>query len=333
MTGLDGKEDQIKVSLREAGDSSKRPDGMQGIRLKLPATSANLGPGFDTLGLALSLSLTIQAHPASAFSIESAGRDAAVTGALDNNLIRSTYEEILRESGRAVLPLALKLENEIPLGMGCGSSAAALCAGVLLANHFGDLGWGSNEILHEAARREGHPDNVAACLFGGLTTSKTMASDARTGAAGETLALTLDSGLSWRLLLALPHTSLSTAKARRLLPDAYSRQDAVHNVQSTALLMGAFALNRPDLLRAATEDRLHQPYRMEACPLLAALLPLAGLNGVYSVTLSGAGPSVLLIAGEDVRPEMVREAGGDLVAEILELSIAGGALARAAVID
>ncbi len=333
MTVPDGREDGRELDLRRAETLPKRSDRPSALRIRVPATSANLGPGFDALGLAISLWLTIQARSAGAFSIVAIGRDTDVTGTLDDNLMLTTYRQILEQNGRAVLPLAISLENEIPLGMGCGSSAAALCAGVLLANHFGELGWGPKEVLHEAARREGHPDNVAACLLGGLTTAKTIAPGGQGGATGETLAITLGAELRWRLLLALPYASLSTAKARQLLPEAYSRRDAVGNVQSTALLVGAFALNRPDLLQAATEDLLHQPYRMEACPLLAALLPLAGRGGVHSVTLSGAGPSVLLIVAAEVRRATVIKAGGGVIADLLEVTIAGGAESREAVID
>ncbi len=296
------------------------------LHLTLPATSANLGPGFDALGLAISLSLRIEARCADKFQIEARGRDCDLTGSLDGNLLLATYSEVLEEAGKPILPLAIRLENEIPLGMGCGSSAAALCAGVLLANHFGELNWTRDQILHEAARREGHPDNVAACLLGGLTMSKTIAAETETGRGAHTVALTVGSELPWRLLLALPDATLPTVEARQLLPDFYSRRDAVENVQATALLVAAFTQNRPDLLRIATEDRLHQPYRMRACPLLAALLPLAGKEGVYSVTLSGAGPSVLLIVAQGVAVERILTAGGKLVREVLEVSIATGAI-------
>ncbi len=325
MTAPELKEEQDGPVGSSSGEGQARPHEPSPIQLRLPATSANLGPGFDALGLALSLFLTIQARCAPVFSIVARGRDADVTGSLESNLIRTTYEAILTEKGRAVLPLALIVDNQIPLGMGCGSSAAALCAGVLLANHFGDLRWGPDEVLHEAARREGHPDNVAACLLGGLTASKTMPSKPETGAPGQTIAVSLGSDLPWRLLLALPYAGLSTATARLLLPDVYSRGDAVRNVQSTALLIGAFALNRPDLLTAATEDSLHQPYRMQVCPLLGALLPLAGKDGVHSVTLSGAGPAVLLVVAGETSPDIIHRAARGNIAEILELSIACGA--------
>jgi homoserine kinase len=293
------------------------------LHLRLPATSANLGPGFDALGLAMALYLTIDASAAPAFQIDATGRNAALCGRVERNLILSTYSSILADADRSVTPLHLRLQNEIPLGMGCGSSAAALLAGVLLANHFGGLGWSRQQILEEACRREGHPDNVAACWLGGMTAS----------AMGGTYVITATCGnhLNWRLMLALPPASLSTSKARAMLPPTYTRADAVTNVQNTALLVAAFALGQPELLHAAMVDRIHQPYRQEACPLLPLLLPLASEPGIYGVALSGAGPSVLLITdashpAEDI-VEKIRKAAGDTTLEVLETSIAQGVTA------
>jgi homoserine kinase len=287
------------------------------FHLSLPATSANLGPGFDALGLAMSLYLTIDATPADAFRIEATGRNADLCAALDNNLILSTYTEVLTTANQPATPLFLQLQNEIPLGMGCGSSASALLAGVLLANHFGNLNWTSQQILEEACRREGHPDNVAACFLGGMTASAMVGSNVITATYGV--------NLNWNLFLALPSASLATEKARALLPETCSHTDAVINVQNTALLVSAFALGRGDLLRTAMHDRLHQPYRMEACPLLPKLLPLADNPAVLGVALSGAGPSVLLIAESALAasvPALIREAAADPTLEIIETSIA-----------
>ncbi len=289
------------------------------LHLRLPATSANLGPGFDALGLALGLYLTVDARVANEFHIRASGRNADQCAQLKNNLILRTYDEVLTEAGRESIPyLNLDIHNEIPLGMGCGSSAAALLAGVMLASHFGHLGWTRQQILEEACRREGHPDNVAACLLGGMTASAMNGRHVITATCGETL--------NWNLLIALPSTSLATEKARALLPPTYSRADAVANVQNTALLVAAFAQNRPELLRTAMQDRIHQPYRMEACPLLKLLLPLNGHPGVAGVALSGAGPSVLVIA-EDADaarklPAVIREAANDPGLEVLHTTIA-----------
>ncbi len=288
------------------------------LHLSLPATSANLGPGFDALGLAMAIYLTIDATSADAFHIEATGRNTDLCGVLENNLILTTYKDVLAAANHPAPALHLKLHNEIPLGMGCGSSAAALLAGVLLANHFGNLNWTSQQILNEACRREGHPDNVAACYLGGMTASADSETNVITATCGQ--------NLTWNLFLALPSSSLATEKARALLPATYSRADAVANIQTTALLVSAFALNRADLLRTAMQDRIHQPYRMEACPLLRRLLPLSGTSGVLGVALSGAGPSVLVIA-EDSEDHsgisaLIRQAAGDPTIEIVQTSIA-----------
>lgn len=293
------------------------------LHLRLPATSANLGPGFDALGLAMAFYLTIDAVAADSFHIEAKGRNADLCSDSANSLIFTTYASVLSANNQPVRPLRLDLDNQIPLGMGCGSSAAALLAGVLLADHFGGLHWTSQQILEEACRREGHPDNVAACYLGGMTASMDDKKHVTTATCGK--------NLTWSLMVALPSASLATEKARALLPPTYSRADAVANVQSTALLVAAFALDRGDLLRTAMQDRIHQPYRMEACPLLARLLPLNGTPGVLGVALSGAGPSVLIIAASEAAaalPEIIRQASGDPDLEIIQTTIADGAYVR-----
>jgi homoserine kinase len=289
------------------------------LHLRLPATSANLGPGFDALGLAMALDLTIDATIADTFQIDATGRDSDLCARLDNNLILTTYMDVLANVGILAPRVQLKLHNEIPLGMGCGSSAAALLAGVLLANHFGNLNWTTQQILQEACCREGHPDNVAACLLGGMTVSLSSEKGLFTATCGE--------NLTWSLLLALPSSSLSTKKARALLPATYSREDAVANIQATALLVAAFAQGRSDLLRVAMQDRLHQPYRSEACPLLPLLLPLVDTPGVFGVALSGAGPSILLIAENTAAttlPALIRQAAADPTLEVIHTTIGSG---------
>lgn len=282
------------------------------FQLRLPATSANLGPGFDALGLALDLWLEVEAEASPEFRIDASGRDEGVVGALEGNLMVGAYGAL----APGAPALRLRIRNEIPLGMGCGSSAAALLAGVMLADEFGGLGMTPHGVLEEACRREGHPDNVAACFHGGFTVSA-MAS-------GRVTAARVGGKVPWRLLLALPKAGLATTRARAMLPEGYSRADVVANLQATALLVAAFAEGKPELLTAGTRDRVHQPYRMEACPLLATLLPLAETEGIYSVTLSGAGPSVLLIADEQIPADELRErvwaVAGDV--EVLETQVA-----------
>src|SRR6202521_1208743 len=155
-----------KVSKKNAARSN-RP-----LQLRLPATSANLGPAFDAAAIALDLSLKLAARPAAHFSITASGRDREVCENLQDHLILNTYREVLSAQGREVTPLSLRIQNEIPIGKGCGSSAAARLAGIALANHFGGLGWNEAQIISEASRREHHPDNASACWMGGLTIAR-----------------------------------------------------------------------------------------------------------------------------------------------------------------
>ena len=262
--------------------------------LRLPATSANLGPAFDTAALAMTLYLKIRAKVAPEFSIAATGRDHEVCQKLENHLILTTYREVLEESRKPVLALALQIDNGIPIGKGCGSSAAARLAGIALANHFGRLGWSDRRIVGEASQREHHPDNAAACWLGGLVV-------ARLAQNGEAQYARINAKGRWPLLLAIPPQPLSTEKARQILPAQYSRADAVANIQNSALLMQAFAQGRRDLLGAALQDRIHQPYRAQLCPLLPCLEKFVGEDGVLGVALSGAGPSVLIFQDPKVK--------------------------------
>jgi homoserine kinase len=259
------------------------------LRLRLPATSANLGPGFDAVAVALDFYLEIEAEIASEFSIAATGRDAEKCSRLKNNLILDLYERLLRENGKTRVHLAIRMENGIPLGMGCGSSAAGRLAGIVLAVHFGGLGWTSERILAEACELEGHPDNAAACWLGGFVAA---ACDG-----GKPRVAHVAPPDEWRAIVVLPADPLPTSAARAMLPESYSRADAVANIQSASLLGLAFAQGRGDLLRMAMNDRIHQPYRAQICTLLPKLLPLAGNDGILGAALSGAGPAVLVITG------------------------------------
>src|SRR4051794_13101243 len=153
--------------------SSTHANGRAPIRLRLPATSANLGSGFDAAAVALGFYLEIEAESASEFSIRASGRDAQRCSRLEDNLIVGIYRSLLEENGRAVRPIAIRMANEIPLGMGCGSSAAGRLAAIAMAVHFGQLGWTDERILQEASALEGHPDNAAACWLGGYVSAAT----------------------------------------------------------------------------------------------------------------------------------------------------------------
>jgi len=258
------------------------------IRLRLPATSANLGAGFDAAAVALDFHLDVEAEPAGAFKINATGRDADRCAKLENNLILDTYRLLLEKNERAVIPLALRMVNEIPLGMGCGSSAAGRLAAIALAAHFGQLGWSDEEIVEEASGLEGHPDNAAASWLGGFVCA------AAEGRAVRVARVAPPS--EWRAIVVLPAEPLATSAARAVLPASYSREDVIANLQSASLLGLAFVQGRGDLLRVAMSDRIHQPYRAAMCPMLPRLLPLAGQDGILGVALSGAGPAILVVA-------------------------------------
>jgi homoserine kinase len=268
----------------------KKKSGRQrdSLRVSLPATSANLGPAFDAAALALNLYIKIDARRADSFSIDASGREKEICGNVDEqHLILKTYREILACNGKQIVPLALRIRNDIPIGKGCGSSAAARLAGIALANRFGNLRWKDSKIIGEASRREHHPDNASACWMGGLAVARMW------GEADAQVACIRPRG-KWPLLLAIPEQALSTEEARRVLPLDYSRSDAVTNIQNSMLLLAAFAQGRRDLLSAALQDRIHQPYRARLCPLLPCLLELNGRSGILGVALSGAGPSVIV---------------------------------------
>ena len=278
------------------------------LQLVLPATSANLGPAFDAAALAFGLFLKIQARPADEFSINASGRDEEICGRVENHLILTTYREVLESESKSVVPLALDIENQIPIGKGCGSSASARLAGIALAVHFGKLRWDDSRIVGEASRREHHPDNASACWMGGLAV-------ARMSGEGEAQVASVIPKGKWPLLLALPDEALATEEARRVLPSQYSRADAVINVQNSMLLLAAFVQGRHDLLASALEDRMHQPYRSALCPLLPCLQKLAeSTPGILGAVLSGAGPSVLIFLGEKDGQDMKGKLSADRVA-------------------
>jgi homoserine kinase len=280
--------------------TKKKKPAISSVELVLPASSANLGPAFDAAALAFAMFLKVRAQAAEEFSIAAAGRDQEICSRVENHLILTTYREVLQEAGKAAQPLALKIENQIPIGKGCGSSAAARLAGIALAVHFGTLRWTDSHIVGEASRREHHPDNAAACWMGGLAVARMC------GESEAQVACVIPKG-KWPLLLAIPDEALPTEEARRVLPAQYSRADAVTNVQNSMLLLAAFVQGRRDLLASALDDRMHQPYRAALCPLLPASQKLAAdTPGILGAVLSGAGPSVLIFLDDQVGAERAK---------------------------
>lgn len=272
-------------------------DQPSAIRVRVPASSANLGPGFDTLALALGLYLRCTLRRAQGRSrVLVSGVDIAAIPADSSNLIFQTF---CREAGSAATESSaggfeLQIENHIPLGRGLGSSAAAIVAGLSLANEWSGLGRSRDELIQRATEIEGHPDNVAAAVRGGLTASCQNEE-------GRVVSLNCPVAAGLEAVLVVPESRLATEKARAALPDKYSRKDAVFNVQRVALLIEAFRAGRKDLLAEVMRDRLHQPYRAPLVPGLRDALNLAGVEGLLGVALSGAGPSVIAFCEGNIR--------------------------------
>ncbi|HSR84147.1 MAG TPA: homoserine kinase [Streptosporangiaceae bacterium] len=260
------------------------------VTVRVPATSANLGPGFDSLGLALTLHDTVRA------AVRPAGLDVRVTGAGAGEVGRGEGHLVVRAMRAAFTAvggqppgLELHCRNEVPQGFGLGSSAAAIVAGLLtareLAAEAGVAALGPDKLLQLATNLEGHPDNVAACLSGGLTISWVTAT------AVKLVRLTPLAGLA--PILCLPSVPLATESARLVLPEDIPHAHAAANSARAALLVAGLT-GRPELLLDATEDFLHQPYRAAVMPATAALIDQLRAAGVAAM-VSGAGPAVLAL--------------------------------------
>ena len=256
------------------------------MKVRVPASSANLGPGFDALGMALGIYLTCEFASAAELSIRASGRDADQISTGPDNLIWQTALAVARDVGGTLPAISLDIDNDIPIGKGLGSSAAALIAGVVIADQLLGLHWKPHRILDEAARIEGHPDNVAACVLGSIVASAI-------DAGGVARAVRLELPARYGLAVVVPDFILPTSEARRVLPDCYSKEDAIFNVQRSALLIAALATGTTSAFPIALEDRLHQPYRYPLVPGLEEMVNLRA-PGLLGCALSGAGPSILV---------------------------------------
>lgn len=254
--------------------------------LRVPASSANLGPGFDSLGLALGIYLECRFRSSPELIIRASGRDAGCIPLDDTNLIWRTAQTVAADVGGELPPIEIEIRNDIPLGKGLGSSAAALTAGVVIADELLNLGWRPLRILNEAARIEGHPDNVAACVLGSIVASAI-------DAGGSARAVRIELPPKFGIAVVVPDFDLPTTKARAVLPDCYSREDAIFNVQRASLLVAALATGSTSAFPTALEDRFHQSYRAPLVPGLSEILKLRA-PGLLGCVLSGAGPSILV---------------------------------------
>jgi homoserine kinase len=255
------------------------------IRVRVPASSANLGPGFDALGLALALHNQVEIEESDRVSVSVVGEGAGRLDAGAMNVVARGAAMAFEAAGRPFRGATIHCVNRIPLGRGLGSSAAAWVGGLVGANALLGGPLDRDALVTLAARAEGHPDNVAAALLGGLTVS--CSTEERVVA----VALPVPADIHWVVLV--PELESATGDARAVLPDTVPRSDAVFNVQRVSLLLAALGTDRADLLEVAMRDRLHQPYRLRLFPWMSAVEAAAREAGALGCALSGAGSAVL----------------------------------------
>lgn len=281
------------------------------VRVQVPATSANLGPGFDALGLALGLHDVVEARvTGSGLDIEVTGEGTdAVADAGEKHLVVRAMRVAFDDLNVAQPPgLALRCVNRIPHGRGLGSSAAAIVAGLITARALAGASTRPEDVLPLANVLEGHPDNVAPCLFGGLTIAWVATGPAGTDGPGEARAVRLDPDPAVRPVAFIAPGPVSTKVARGLLPASVSHADAARNAGRAALLVAALTAPltaRADALLDGTEDKLHQDYRAPAMPYSHDLVGRLRAAGVPAV-VSGAGPSVLAFLTAAPVPDEVK---------------------------
>jgi len=272
--------------------SVRIPTGRR-VGVVVPATTANLGPGFDTLGMALTIydELTVVTRQKAGVSVEVHGVGAGEVPTDETNLVAASLIYALDTWGVEIPGLDIVATNRIPHGRGVGSSGAAIVAGVVAAKGLveGLVEVSDDELLRIATEREGHPDNIAPSLFGGLTIAWMTPDGPRSKK------LSVHRGVS--LLVAIPGSSqMSTSLARSLQPETVPHEDAIFNLSRAALLIAAL-LDSPELLMEATEDRLHQNYRASAMPETSALIGALRDKG-FAAVVSGAGPSILVLCSD-----------------------------------
>ncbi len=286
------------------------------VRVRVPATSANLGPAYDAAGLALQiyneLTLSVAAGPLP--EVQVSGEGAAELPRDGSHLSIQAADHIFRAAGLNPPCWSLRQLNRIPIAAGLGSSAAAIIGGAVAANAFLPQPLPGEQILELAVRLEGHPDNVAPALYGGLVIS------CRDGRALHTYHALPAAGL--RLLLAVPEITLATSEARRVLPEQVPHSDAVFNAGRAAALIAALIAGDEEVLDWAMQDRLHQPYRYPLIPGSEAALAAVRRAGAGGAAISGAGPSIIALWFE-------QEEGGpreSAISTALETAFAGAGI-------
>ncbi|MGA8941436.1 MAG: homoserine kinase [Thermoactinomyces sp.] len=260
--------------------------------VKVPGSTANLGPGFDSIGMAVNCFLTLYLEPAAVLGITVSGKHTTGISTHSDNFIVQVMRKLFEKEGAKLPPFHLHIKNDIPLARGLGSSAAAIVAGLLAADHLLGANWSQKELLKKATILEGHPDNVGASLFGGSVISSWD---------GEEAEAVVCEPPDIPVMAIIPEYRLLTDTARKALPEKYSRHDAILSSSRANLLVAALFLKKWDLLKTAMQDSFHQPYRETLVPGLSEGLKKATDHGAYGIALSGAGPTMIAFVKDKVQ--------------------------------
>ncbi len=263
------------------------------VKVRVPGTTANCGPGFDAVGIACTIynDLELTLNDQGNISLDVIGEGAGAIPADGSNVAVKAIQMVLAKTGCKLNGIHLKMINHIPLARGLGSSAAAIVGGLVAANELTGNTLTKEDLLDMATAIEGHPDNVAPAIFGGITVSIMDSGTAKY--------LRLQPPKAFSMVAVIPEFNLSTKAARKVLPDSVPFADAVFNVSRTALLIGALCTGELKLLIHALEDRLHQPYREQLIPGMAQVLATARQTGALGAALSGAGPCLLAFTADN----------------------------------
>ncbi len=259
------------------------------FKVLVPASTSNLGPGFDALGLALRLYNEFTVEPSNSYVVEINGEGAETLSLDESNLFIKTYRSTCKYLGFDQ-PVKLKQFNRIPLGRGLGSSATAIVGGILAAERISGKKLSLPEIIDIAFKFEPHPDNVLPAYTGGFVIAATN---------GDLSYVKIDFPEELKVIIVVPELFLSTEESRSVLPESYTRQDVIFNIQRVALLLGALKKKDFGLLKEAVKDRIHQPYRCDLIPSFWEVLSEGYKAGAYAVYLSGAGSCIGALADKN----------------------------------
>ncbi len=276
---------------------------LQEVNIRVPATTANMGAGFDTFGMAFAMynTVALKRIPGNAIRLENLGAHTKTMEQIKDNLTVRAARKVFDAVGEPFAGLEFKMYNVIPVSRGLGSSSAAIIGGLVAANRLLGDQLEKAQLLELAVELEGHSDNVAPALYGGFVSSCQRG--------GKTVALKLTPPADLAAVVAIPDFYLSTSKARKILAPEVKREDAVHNIQCAALMVGAMATGDLQLFAAAFDDRLHQEQRYRLIKGAKRVLRAARSAGAIAAGLSGAGPTLIaFINTEDNRAEQIKKA-------------------------